>query len=236
MKTGELYIVSTPIGNLKDITYRAVEVLKKVDHVAAEDTRRAQKLFQEYDISTPKLSYYEHNEEKRSEELIDRMESGEDIALISDAGTPTVSDPGYRLMSKAIDRQIKIIPIPGPSSVLAALVGSGFPTDRFTFEGFLPRKKGRKTAFENLSNNPRTIVIFESKYRIIKTLNDIIQYLGDRRVVIGREMTKLHEEFVRGYASEVKEYFEDNAAKGEFVIIIEGNWRKMETKGTEENE
>jgi 16S rRNA (cytidine1402-2'-O)-methyltransferase len=236
MKRGKLYIVATPIGNLKDITYRAVNILKKVDLVAAEDTRKSGILFQEYDIATPKISYYEQNEEKRSSELIDKLNTGQDIALISDAGTPTVSDPGYRLMQKATENNIDIIPIPGPSSVLTALVASGFPTDRFTFEGFLPKKKGRKTAFENLQDNPRTIIIFESKYRIIRTLQDIIKYLGDRRVMIGREMTKLHEEYLRGFASELKEHFEQTKPKGEFVVVIEGNWRKMKTRDMVENE
>ncbi|MCF7740558.1 MAG: 16S rRNA (cytidine(1402)-2'-O)-methyltransferase [Candidatus Marinimicrobia bacterium] len=229
-------MVATPIGNLKDITYRAVEVLKKVDLVAAEDTRHSGILFKEYDIKTQQISYYEQNEEKRSSELIEKLLAGQDIALISDAGTPTVSDPGYRLMQKATQNNIDIVPVPGPSSVMTALVASGFPTDRFTFEGFLPKKKGRKTAFEKLEKNPRTIIIFESKYRIIRTLNDIIKYLGDRRVVVGREMTKMHEEFHRGFASQVREYFENHKLRGEFVIVVEGNWRKMKTREMVENE
>lgn len=229
-------MVATPIGNLKDITYRAVEVLKKVDLVAAEDTRHSGILFKEYDIKTQQISYYEQNEEKRSSELIEKLLAGQDIALISDAGTPTVSDPGYRLMQKATQNNIDIVPVPGPSSVMTALVASGFPTDRFTFEGFLPKKKGRKTAFEKLEKNPRTIIIFESKYRIIRTLNDIIKYLGDRRVVVGREMTKMHEEFHRGFASQVREYFENHKLRGEFVIVVEGNWRKMKTREMVEND
>lgn len=229
-------MVATPIGNLKDITYRAVEVLKKVDLVAAEDTRHSGILFKEYDIKTQQISYYEQNEEKRSSELIEKLLAGQDIALISDAGTPTVSDPGYRLMQKATQNNIDIVPVPGPSSVMTALVASGFPTDRFTFEGFLPKKKGRKTAFEQLEDNPRTIIIFESKYRIIRTLNDIIKYLGDRRVVVGREMTKMHEEFHRGFASQVREYFENHKLRGEFVIVVEGNWRKMKTREMVEND
>lgn len=237
MKKGKLYIVATPIGNLKDITYRAVEILKNVDLVAAEDTRKSGILFQEYNITTDKISYYEQNEEKRSLELVEKLKSGLDIAIVSDAGTPTVSDPGYRLMTRAIKNDIEIVPIPGPSSVLTALVASGFPTDKFTFEGFLPKKKGRKTAFEELRDNPRTIIIFESKYRIVRTLQDIIQYLGDRRVMVGREMTKLHEEYLHGFASEIKEHFEHNKPRGEFVIVIEGKWRKMKTKDMlEENE
>ncbi len=229
-------MVATPIGNLKDITYRAVEVLKKADLVASEDTRHSGVLFKEYGINTQQISYYEQNEEKRSTELIDELLSGHDIALISDAGTPTVSDPGYRLMQKATKNDIDIVPIPGASSVLTALVASGFPTDRFTFEGFLPKKKGRKTAFEELKDNPRTIIIFESKYRIIRTLKDIIKYLGNRRVVVGREMTKMHEEFQRGFASQVKEHFENHKPRGEFVIVVEGNWRKMKTRDMVEND
>ncbi|MCF7885185.1 MAG: 16S rRNA (cytidine(1402)-2'-O)-methyltransferase [Candidatus Marinimicrobia bacterium] len=236
MKRGKLYIVATPIGNLKDITFRAVEVLKKVDLVATEDTRKSEILFREYNIDTKKISYYEQNEEKRSSELIDRIQTGEDVALISDAGTPTVSDPGYRLMQKATENEIEIVPIPGASSVLTALVASGFPTDKFTFEGFLPKKKGRKTAFEELKDNPRTIIIFESKYRIIRTLEDVIKYLGDRRVVVGREMTKMHEEYLRGFASQIKEHFENVKPRGEFVIVIEGNWRKMKTREMVDNE
>src|SRR6056297_1053364 len=204
MKRGKLFIVATPIGNLKDITYRAVETLKKVDLVATEDTRKSSILFQEYGISTPKISYYEQNEEKRSSELIERIEAGQDVALISDAGTPTVSDPGYRLMTKAKAKDIEIVPIPGASSVLTALVASGFPTDKFTFEGFLPKKKGRQSAFQELQDNTRTIIIFESKYRILWTLDDIIKYFGDRRVMVGREMTKMHEEYLHGFASEIK--------------------------------
>ncbi len=222
MDEGTLYIVATPIGNLGDITYRAVDILKKVNLIAAEDTRHASILLKRYSIQTNRISYYEEIEERRSDELLDRLKGGENIALISDAGTPAVSDPGYRLITKAIENDITVVPIPGASSALAALVASGFPTDRFSFEGFLPKKKGRKTRLQELQGDSRTLVFFESPYRVLKTLKDFLELFGDRRCAIGREMTKMHEEFKRGRLSDLIQYFTEVKPRGEFVLVIEG--------------
>ena len=227
MSKGILYIVSTPIGNLKDITLRAIDVLKTVDIIACEDTRHSVKLLSHYDIQTKKISYYDEIEDKRSGTLIRMLESGKNVALISDAGTPGISDPGYRIIQKAIKADILVIPAPGPSSLLAVLVSSGFATDRFNFEGFLPRKKGRKTRLEDLCIEPRTMIIFESPLRLLKTLKDLHKYFGDRRIVIGREMTKYYEEFVRGSIPVVISHFEKIKPRGEFVIVIEGLTRKL---------
>ena len=225
--TGILYIVSTPIGNLDDITFRAIEILKSVDLIACEDTRHSSKLLSHYDIQVKKISYYDEIEERRSAEIVRELLSGKNIALISDAGTPTISDPGYRLVRKAIDTGISVIPIPGSSSILTALIASGFATDRFTFEGFLPRKKGRRTRIEELAKETRTIILFESPLRLQKTLSDLKLSFGDRNISIGREMTKYYEEYIRGSIAKVLEYFNENKPKGEFVIVIEGLTRKL---------
>ncbi|HCK99668.1 MAG TPA: 16S rRNA (cytidine(1402)-2'-O)-methyltransferase [Candidatus Marinimicrobia bacterium] len=227
MKKGILYIVATPIGNLEDITFRAIEVLKSVDLIAAEDTRHASRLLDRYGIKTRKISYYDEIEQKRSAELIRKLNDGMNIALISDAGTPGVSDPGYRMIQKAIENQIEIVPIPGASSILAALVASGYATDRFVFEGFLPRKKGRKTRLEELAGESRTIIIFESPLRLLKTLKDLHIYFGERQITVGREITKIYEEFVRGALPEIISHFEQNKPRGEIVIVIEGLTRKV---------
>lgn len=226
METGQLYIVATPIGNLEDMTYRAVETLKAVDLIGVEDTRHSAPLLQKYNITTPTVSFFEHNEDKRSDEFIEKLKQGKKIAIISDAGTPTVSDPGYRLISKAIAEKIKIIPLPGASAVLTALVGSGFPTDRFTFEGFLPKKKGRQTRFEELKEEERTIIFFESPHRVEKTLQDCLKYFGDREIVAAREMTKLYEEFHRGKISDLIEYFHQEKPRGEFVFVLKKEKKK----------
>jgi len=227
MKKGILYIVATPIGNLEDITFRAIEVLKSVDLIAAEDTRHASRLLDRYGIKTKKISYYDEIEQKRSEELIRKLNDGMNIALISDAGTPGVSDPGYRVIQKAIESQIGIVPIPGASSILAVLVASGYATDRFVFEGFLPRKKGRKTRLEELAGESRTIIIFESPVRLLKTLKDLQIYFGERQITVGREITKIYEEFIRGALPEIISHFEQNKPRGEIVIVIEGLTRKV---------
>jgi len=227
MKKGILYIVATPIGNLEDITFRAIEVLKSVDLIAAEDTRHASRLLDRYGIKTKKISYYDEIEQRRSAELIRKLNDGMNIALISDAGTPGVSDPGYRMIQKAIENQIEIVPIPGASSILAALVASGYATDRFVFEGFLPRKKGRKTRLEELAGESRTIIIFESPVRLLKTLKDLQIYFGERQITVGREITKIYEEFVRGALPEIISHFEQNKPRGEIVIVIEGLTRKV---------
>lgn len=227
MNKGTLYIVSTPIGNLEDITLRALEVLKSVDIIACEDTRHSAKLLSHYNIQTKKISYYDEIEDKRSGTLIRMLEAGQNVALISDAGTPGVSDPGYRIIQKALAVDITVLPVPGPSSILAALISSGFAVDRFCFEGFLPRKKGRKTRLEELSVEPRTMIIFESPVRLLKTLTDLHAYFGDRRIVVGREMTKYYEEYIRGSIPEVLEHFKQKKPRGEFVLVVEGLTRKL---------
>ena len=218
---GNLYLISTPIGNLKDITLRSIETLKNVDLIAAEDTRRSGKLLKEYDVNTKMISYFEHNEEIRIKEIISKLKKGLDIALISDAGTPTISDPGYRLVNEVHKNGIKISSLPGPSSVINALSVSGLPTDHFYFEGFLPRKKGRLTRFKFLSTLPATIILFESPYRLIKTLMDIEKFMGQRIVSVCREMTKIHEEIFRGSLWKTINHFKNKKSiKGEIVILI----------------
>lgn len=226
MKTGNLYVVATPIGNLEDITYRAIRILKEVDLIGVEDTRHSGPLLKKYEITTPTISFFEHNEQKRTDEFIHKLNEGINLAIISDAGTPTVSDPGYRLISEASKAGIKIIPVPGASAVLTALVGSGFPTDRFIFEGFLPKKKGRQTRLKELSEEQRTIIFFESPYRVEKTLRDCLEFLGDREIVACREMTKMYEEFHRGRISDLMDYFGQEKPRGEFVFVIKTEKKK----------
>lgn len=222
MKTGTLYIVSTPIGNLSDMTIRALDTLKKVDFIAAEDTRHASILLKHYSIKTKRISYYKENEERRSKELVEKIKAGENVALISNAGTPAISDPGIKLIRRAIENGIPVVPIPGVSSVLAALVASGLSPDRFCFEGFLPKKKGRRKRLEELRSDPRTLIFFESPYRIVKTLQDLMEFFGDRQCVVAREMTKIYEEFRRGNLSELIQYFSNVKPRGEFVLVVEG--------------
>ena len=218
---GCLYLISTPIGNLKDITLRSIEILKNVDLIAVEDTRRSGKLLKEYDVDTKMISYFEHNEDVRIKEIIEKLKSGFDIALISDAGTPTISDPGYRLVNEVHKNNIKISSLPGPSSVINALAVSGLPTDHFYFEGFLPKKKGRLTRFKFLSSLPATVILFESPFRLIKTLLDIEKFMGQRIVSVCREMTKIHEEIFRGSLWKTINHFKNKKSiKGEIVILI----------------
>jgi len=224
---GTLYVVATPIGNLQDITLRAIEILKSVDLIAAEDTRHAAKLLNHYGIKTPRVSYYDEVEQSRSHEIVKKINKGIDVALISDSGTPGISDPGYRLINLALQNAIRVVPIPGPSAALSALVASGFATDRFVFEGFLPRKKGRKTRLIELSQESRTIIIFESPVRLRKTLADLAVYFQDRRVVIAREVTKIFEEFAYGTISQLIRQFENSVPKGEIVIVLEGLTREV---------
>jgi 16S rRNA (cytidine1402-2'-O)-methyltransferase len=219
---GTLYLVATPIGNLEDITYRAVKVLSSVDLIAAEDTRKTKILLYHYHISKPMISYYSYNEQVRAPQLIEKLLSGQSIALVSDAGTPGISDPAFHIVQQALERGIAIIPIPGPTAFIAALIAGGLPTDRFVFEGFLPQKKGRKTKLEFLKTELRTIVIYESPHRIIKTLTDIQIYIGDRNVVVARELTKKFEEIVRGPLHSVLSELSRKSPKGEYVIILEG--------------
>ncbi len=222
MPAGKLYIVSTPIGNLADFTFRAVDTLKKVDLIAAEDTRVSGVLLKHYEIKTPMLSYHDHNKEQATPGLLRKLEHGDDLALISDAGTPLISDPGFYLVRAAVRQGLEVVPIPGPSAMLAALVAAGLPSDRFTFEGFLPRKKGRQTRMKILAEDPRTLILYESPHRVGRTLRDISEYMGERPVVIGREITKKFEEFIRGSVSEIREQLDTRSIKGEVVIMIGG--------------
>jgi len=222
MSSGKLYIVSTPIGNLGDFTFRAVDVLKEVDLVAAEDTRVSGRLLKHYEISTPMLPYHDHNKEQATPGLLRKLDKGDDIALISDAGTPLISDPGFYLVRAAVKQGVEVVPIPGASAMLAGLVAAGLPSDRFTFEGFLPRKKGRQTRFKLLAEDPRTIILYESPHRVARTLRDIGDHMGDRQVVIAREITKKFEEFIRGSVSEIREQLDTRSIKGEVVIMIGG--------------
>src|SRR6202035_1546821 len=218
-----LYLVATPIGNLQDITLRAVRVLKEVDVIACEDTRQTQKLLNHYGITTRTISYHEHNEMTRSAELVKEMQEGASVALVTDAGMPGISDPGFRLISLAIRHHLPVIPIPGASAFLSALVASGLPTDSFRFSGFLPAKRGeRRGTLEAIKTSPRPQVFYEAPHRIIEALQDVCEVLGNsRRVVVAREVTKLHEEFLRGRASEVLEALKArDAVKGEITLLI----------------
>jgi len=218
-----LYLVATPIGNLEDITLRALRVLKEVDLIACEDTRQTQKLLNHYAIATPTTSYHEHNEMTRAAELVKQMQEGASVALVTDAGMPGISDPGYRLITLAIRHHVPVVPVPGASAFLAALVASGLPTDSFRFGGFLPAKRGeRRTALEAIRTLPRTQVFYEAPHRIVETLADIVEVLGiGRQVVIAREVTKLHEEFLRGRAGELLETLKAReVVKGEITLLI----------------
>ncbi|MEC9050453.1 MAG: 16S rRNA (cytidine(1402)-2'-O)-methyltransferase [Candidatus Neomarinimicrobiota bacterium] len=223
VETGTLFIVSTPIGNLGDITFRAVETLQSVSLVAAEDTRHSKKLFSHYKIHKPMISYYEHNKFTRIPFIIDQLLNGNDIAVISDAGTPGISDPAYKLIRVAIKENITIESIPGVSASLAALISSGLPTDRFIFEGFLPPKKGRKSRISKIKDEKATIILYESPKRLKRTLKDLLEVLGDRPAVVSRELTKLHEEIKRGTLSELLSYFTVKTPRGECVILIAKN-------------
>jgi 16S rRNA (cytidine1402-2'-O)-methyltransferase len=218
-----LYLVGTPIGNLEDITLRALRVLKEVDVIACEDTRQTQKLLNHYAIQTRTTSYHEHNEMTRSAELVKQIQEGANVALVTDAGMPGISDPGYRLITLAIRHHIPVVPVPGASAFLAALVASGLPADSFRFSGFLPAKGGeRRAELEALKNSPRTQVFYEAPHRILETLTDLVEILGETRdVVIARELTKLHEEFLRGRAGDVLRTLKDREAiKGEITLLI----------------
>ena len=218
-----LYLVATPIGNLADITLRALRVLKEVDVIACEDTRQTQKLLNHYGVTTRTISYHEHNEITRSAELVKDMQEGASVALVTDAGMPGISDPGFRLISLAIRHHVPVVPIPGASAFLAALVASGLPTDSFRFSGFLPAKRGeRRAALEAIKTSPRTQVFYETPHRIVEALSDVVDVLGkDRHVVIAREVTKLHEEFLRARAGEVLETLKArDAVKGEITLLI----------------
>jgi len=219
----KLHLIPTPIGNLEDITYRAVRLLKEMDLVLAEDTRQSRKLFQHYGIETPLKSYHTHNEHGKTDWVIEQIQSGLQVALISDAGTPGISDPGFLLVRTCLSEGIEVECLPGPTALIPALVASGYPCDRFVFEGFLPQKKGRKTKLEQLALEMRTVVLYESPHRINKLINEIELYFGnDRRFCIARELSKLHEEFLTGIALEIKQQIGKRKLKGEMVVIIEG--------------
>ena len=227
-KKGTLFVVSTPIGNLEDITLRALRILKEVDLIAAEDTRRTGLLLKHFGIETPLTSYFEGNELKKGEWLITRLKEGDRIALVSDAGTPGISDPGYRLVRLAIENGIPVIPIPGPSAIITALSVSGLPTDSFIFKGFLSHKsKKRRDQIQQLKKLRETLIFYESPHRIHQTLQDIFEILGDREMVLARELTKIYEEILRGKVSEVIRQIEDRKLKGEITLVISGKKRRV---------
>jgi 16S rRNA (cytidine1402-2'-O)-methyltransferase len=220
-RAGCLYLVATPIGNLEDITLRALRILKEADQIACEDTRHTQKLLSHYNISKPLASYHEHNEMTRAPELVLAMEQGQQIALVSDAGMPLVSDPGYRLVTLALRHHVPVIPVPGPSALLAALSASGLPNEEFLFAGFLPARSGeRRRALERLRIEDRTIIFYEAPHRIEETLADAREILGDRPACLAREVTKLHEEFRRGTLSELVASLSDKPVRGEITLLI----------------
>jgi len=219
----KLFIVPTPIGNLEDITLRAIRVLKEVDLILAEDTRTSGKLLKHFDITTPMKSHHMHNEHKMVDRLVDRLRSGESIALISDAGTPAISDPGFLLTRSCVENNIEVDCLPGATAFVPALVNSGLPNDKFVFEGFLPIKKGRQTRLTMLAEETRTMIFYESPHKLLKTLTQFMAYFGEeRQISVSRELTKLYEETVRGTITEVMEYFTNKAPRGEFVIVVAG--------------
>lgn len=220
---GKLYIVPTPIGNLKDMSFRAIEVLQEVDLILAEDTRTSAKLLKHFEITTHMHSHHMHNEHKTTEGIVERLKAGENIALISDAGTPAISDPGFLLTRACVEAGIEVDCLPGATAFVPALVNSGLPNDKFVFEGFLPVKKGRQTRLLLLADETRTIIFYESPHKLLKTLAQFVEYFGaDRRVSVSRELSKLHEETIRGTASEVLKHYEAKPVKGEIVIVVGG--------------
>ena len=219
----KLYIVPTPIGNLDDMTFRAIKVLKEVDLILAEDTRTSGKLLKHFDISTPMQSHHMHNEHRTVDGIVRKLKNGENIALISDAGTPAISDPGFLLTRSCVEQGLDVECLPGATAFVPALVNSGLPNEKFVFEGFLPVKKGRQTRLKLLAEETRTMIFYESPHKLVKTLNNFIEYFGeDRRISVSRELSKLHEETIRGTAQEVLEHFEKKPPKGEIVIVVEG--------------
>ena len=235
MIIGTLYIVSTPIGNLEDFTYRAHRILQEVSVIAAEDTRHTQKLCTHYGIHTLLTSYHDFNKEEKTPVLLQRILEGQSLALVSDAGTPLISDPGYYLVTRAIEKGVPVVPIPGPSAVLAALTISGMPTDAFRFEGFLPRKQAAKTRLlQELIDEPRTTILFETPHRIMKTLRLIHDILGERRIALTRELTKTHEETLRGHAETIMQACQKRAMKGEMTLVVEGKKKTKRKKQLEQ--
>jgi 16S rRNA (cytidine1402-2'-O)-methyltransferase len=220
---GTLYVVATPIGNLADITHRAIQVLNDVELIACEDTRHTRKLLRHFGINTRTISYHEHNEERRSQELIQHLIEGSNVAVVSDAGTPTISDPGFRLINSALESEIQVIPVPGPSALITALTASGLPSDEFFFAGFLPsRPTARQTRLRELSHIPGTLIFYEAPHRLAASLKDAREVLGERSTVVARELTKLHEEIRRGRLGELaKHYSEIENPRGEIVVLID---------------
>jgi 16S rRNA (cytidine1402-2'-O)-methyltransferase len=221
---GTLYIVATPIGNLEDITFRAIRILKECDLIACEDTRHTRKLLNHFGIETPTTSYFEHNKFAKGNQLIRQLQEGKSVALVSDAGTPGVSDPGYNLVVEAVQKGIAVVPVPGPSAAVSALCASGLPTDRFLFIGFLPQKDGKKRkVLESLVDQPSTLIFYESPFRVTKTLRLIGEAFGDsRRAVLAHELTKVHEGFFRGTIAELLERESELIEKGEWIVMVEG--------------
>ena len=231
---GKIYLVATPIGNLEDMTFRAIKVLKEVDVIAAEDTRHTLKLLNYYEISKPLISYHRHNEDIKTDFLIQKVLNGENIAIVTDAGTPGISDPGEEIVKEAIKNNIDVIPIPGACALINALIASGLNTKQFTFYGFLPlNKKLRKKSFEKIKKENKTIIIYEAPHKINKTLNDILENIGDINCVIAKELTKIHEEFFRGKISEIINIL--NEPKGEYIILLDLNKEDKEENGEIEN-
>ena len=224
VNSGTLYIVGTPIGNLEDTTFRAIKTLQEVDLIAAEDTRHTSKLLQHFQILTPQLSYHQHNEQSRIPELIEKLNQGKAIALVTDAGMPAISDPGYELVKVCVEANISVVPIPGVTASITALCASGLPTNKFIFIGFLPTKiKLREEQLEKLSNSLETVVLYESPYKLLQTLEDLAKILGgNRKIVLARELTKLHEEFWRGTVGQAIIHYQNNQPKGEFTLVIAG--------------
>ena len=221
MATGILYIIATPIGNLEDITYRAVRILGEVDLIAAEDTRHSLKLLNHFGISKPLTSYFDHNQQIKGERILNALRQGKSVALISDAGTPCISDPGYQLVRDAVAENIPVVPVPGACAAVAALAASGLPTDSFTFAGFPPSRQGkRRTFLSGMSSLPGTLVLYEAPHRLLDTLYDILEVLGERQVIVARELTKMFEEFIRGTASEVIAVVSRGVVRGEVVVLI----------------
>ena len=220
---GKLYIVPTPVGNMEDMTLRAVRILKEVDLILAEDTRTTSVLLKHFEIEKKMLSHHKFNEHQTTDSVVERLKGGETIALVSDAGTPAISDPGFLLVRACVEADIEVECLPGPTAFVPALVNSGLPNDRFCFEGFLPQKKGRQTKLRELAEEHRTMIVYESPFRLVKTLEQFVEVMGPQRCVsVSREISKLHEQTVRGTVEEVRDYFKEHEPKGEIVIVLAG--------------
>lgn len=226
---GSLFLVPTPIGNLEDMTFRAIRILKEVDVIAAEDTRQTRKLLNHFDIHTKLISYHEHNKEQSGANIIEQLKEGLSVALVSDAGMPAISDPGFELVEKCVEEQLKVIPLPGANAALTALIASGLPTEQFFFYGFLPRqKKDKKKQLEEVKFISSPIIFYEAPHRLQETLEIMFEMLGDRKISVCRELTKKHEEFIRGSIKEMIQWTETGMIKGEFVLIVEGSMEQQE--------